>query len=758
MAKLKHSRAKRLILDIGNSAIRLCELSPTKTGYQLTKYYQRETSIDPASDEEAKREIRRETLKSLLKDAKVRTKRSLFAVPGQSVFTRTRALPPVPEYKVTQIVRYEIQQQIPFSLDQIALDYQVLNRTEAGGYEVLMAAIKVDVVEKRLETLRDVKRHIDTVDVAPLAAYNWLKHTGEFGDQGECVAMIDLGASTTDLVIEREKQFRFTRSLNLGGNDVTSALAGAFGLSFADAEKLKREKGFAPSGDPQRDGKGGDIVGQVLARLVGEISRSFAYFRSQPGGGTVSRVIVTGGGACLRNIIPYLQRQLGVEVRIAQPLAGLAIGPAAQEVNERPEQATVVLGLALRTCESVPIEINLIPPRIQQAALRKEQAFYWALSFATLALIFASIIPVSANKNKNVRNQIALVTQTIAMYDPKLQPDPTRPSELESRLRAAKGLIENYQKEAGHLDDTLKARQFWLDKLLVINDARPAGEGIWFSSIETGHIGGAGPGAARSGALAPVGTFGPAGPSGGAQSGGEKLFQSLQGSGIGASPMLGGVAGKPKNVVDVKGFPGLTPLVEKQAKPAPGAKPEPPRSLPPEEQNALSIRGYALKADTIQQFVQNLKKSKEFIEGGVYFSDAFANPVPITDLDHATGLATPNPAASQTIADEDERDAKRDRGGLGSGSGGFTLTRPGGSAGPVSGGANVPTVVAFRVDVQLSGTPVQLEEITTVGSAAAGAAGRGGAGGVSAMRSQRKLQEEEEAAAADAPGDPEELY
>ncbi|NJL73164.1 MAG: pilus assembly protein PilM [Candidatus Competibacteraceae bacterium] len=63
-------------------------------------------------------------------------------------------MPPVPEYKVNQIVKYEIQQQIPFSLDQIAMDYQVLSRTEAGGYEVMMAAIKVEVVDKHIDIIQ----------------------------------------------------------------------------------------------------------------------------------------------------------------------------------------------------------------------------------------------------------------------------------------------------------------------------------------------------------------------------------------------------------------------------------------------------------------------------------------------------------------------------------------------------------------------------------------------------------------------------
>ena len=226
MPTQRRSRPKRrLVLDIGSSAVRLCELARTKTGYQLVKYYQREFPVEPSMDEEEQNSIRLETLRALLKESKVRSRKAVFGVPGQSVFVRPRTLPPVPEHKVSQIVRYEIQQQIPFSLDQIAFDYQVLQRTEAGGYDVLMAAIKADVVDKQVEIIQQAKRGIDTVDVCPFAAYNWLKNTGEFGEEGECVALLDLGAVTTDIVIEREGQFRFQRSLNIGGNDITAAVS-----------------------------------------------------------------------------------------------------------------------------------------------------------------------------------------------------------------------------------------------------------------------------------------------------------------------------------------------------------------------------------------------------------------------------------------------------------------------------------------------------------------------------------------------------
>lgn len=562
MAGLTGGRKKRLVLDIGASAIRLAELAQTKAGYQLVKYYQREFNSDPALDGEERKAIRQKALAELLKEAKVRTRKTIFGVPGQSVFTRSRSLPPVPEYKVSQIVRYEIQQQIPFSLDQIAMDYQVLGRTEAGGYDVMMAAIKVDVVDKLIDVLQSSRKTIDVADVNPLAAYNWLKHTGEFGDAGDCVALIDIGAATTDIVIEREGQFRFTRPLNLGGNDITLAIASAFGMSFADAERLKRQRGFAPTGDPNTDGQGGEVIGNVLQRMVSEIMRSFAYFRSLPGGGQVNRVILCGGGACLRNVIPFMQRQLGIEVRIAQPLAGLAVAPGGQQVSDKPEQACVALGMALRCQQTVALEINLIPPRVLEAARRREAAFYWGLSLATLALTMACIIPQSAKENEKVLQEIERVTEMIGTYDREVVlrgfDGATVPSSDKlTQYRAVKGEIDSLKSTVSKLQKERDLRKFWLEEMSLINDARP--EKMWFSAMETTTITDANqPQTGRPG-------FGAAGGLGGGRPGlGGGLGGGRPGLG-GGRPGLGGqVAGAnepelAKDSIISTGFPGVLP-------------------------------------------------------------------------------------------------------------------------------------------------------------------------------------------------------
>ena len=713
MGLLKRGRSKRLVLDIGSSAIRMCELSPTKAGYQLTKYVQREFLIEPSMEEEEKKARRVEVLDAMLKEHKVRMKKTITAVPGQSVFTRNRPLPPVPEHKVTQIVRYEIQQQIPFSLDQIALDYQVLDRTEAGGYEVMMAAIKVDVVEKALELLDQTKRSIDTVDVAPLAAYNWLKHTGEFGEDGECVALLDLGASTTDIVIQKENQFRFTRSLNMGGNDITSAIAAAFNMTYPEAERLKRERGFAPTGNAQRDGKGGEVIGAILTRLVSEITRSFAYFRSQPGGGPVNRVIVTGGGACLRNIVPYLQRSLGVEVRIAQPLAGVAVGPQAQEASEFPEQSAVALGLALRCCESVPVEINLIPPRVLEAARRREQAFYWVLTLVTLFLIMASIIPVTAAKDEQVMGRIQNLEKILAAYDPALVSNPSMQSTWQNELNTVQSDFKALESDVMKLDALRSNRIPILDYLAAVNEARPRTGGIALTAIETGVVGGpnntgdavrnlnnesAGEGAAAPAAqpvAQPV-----AQPAAAPQGGGGFL------SGISTptfQPGQGGGGGRVGNQYNAAGFPGISPRNTGRRGIGPGGGGAQQRNQGQAivEPNAILVAGYAANVDVLQDFIANLEQRDEFIEGGVYWHTAFDQDVSESTLvaaDPTIQAKSGSAAARSSRAGDDEEK-----------SGFLGQLAVGGAGRPAAAGQNQEygaQLIRFQIDLQFAGKPL----------------------------------------------------
>ncbi len=594
---------KRVVLDIGSSAVRFCELSKTKTGLQVTRFVQREFDADPALDEEKRRELRTKTVQEVIKEARAKRGKLVLAVPGQSVFTRSRTLPPVPEYRVNQIVRYEIQQQIPFGLDQIAMDYQVLGRSEQGGYDVLMAAIKVDVVDKHLENIAPLKRSVAWVDIVPMAAYNWMRQAGEFGSSSECVALLNIGASTTDLVIERNGQFRFTRPIAFGGNDITKAIADAFNMDFATAEKLKRERAFAPTGNPQRDGQGGEVIGKALQRLVTEVTRSFSYFRSLPGGGTVNRVVLAGGGAKLKNLAAYLQRQWNIEVRVANVLNGVSIAPGAESIREVAEQAAVVLGLALRCAAAAPLTFDLIPPRLVLAARRKEQAVYWALSVCAVILIFFSMVPAEHKKNILVKQRIEELKNIIRAYDPELvqrirpgSPPPV--STLNEQLAQRKAAVRQVENQVKALDMARRQRRFWMDELSLVADARPATGGIWFASVETTVVDDAAAGGAPGQ---------PPQPRGGGQDTGrmQRGFPGIQGPGGAARAASGPRAGGAAPGGPAPAGPGAQQNVETRSQPIP---------------NGMIIKGYAETDTALTQFISELKRIYRQIGANVYLS------------------------------------------------------------------------------------------------------------------------------------------
>ncbi|HRZ82743.1 MAG TPA: cell division protein FtsA, partial [Candidatus Hydrogenedentes bacterium] len=395
--------------------------------------------------------------------------------------------------------------------------------------------------------------------------------------------------------------------LNVGGNDITRALAEEFSLDFPAAEKLKRERAFAPTGDPARDGKGGEVIGRVLQRLCGEIMRSFAYFRSLPGGGQVNRIVVTGGGARLKNIVPFLRNQLGMDVRVPELLKGLTVGPGAEEIKKAPEQACAVLGMALRCVERAPLEINLIPPRIVAAARQKEQAVYWAFSILALVLSFLSVIPAAANENKLVKARIELLKQTIRAYDPELvqrirvgSPPPS--SSLVDQLNRRKGQLQTLENQVNGLDRARRQRRFWLEELSLLNDARPATGGIWFSSVETMVAeeqkpqGGGAPAAPGGRPLAGGGPSAQAGGFPGIES---KLAPAPAGGGSGPGGLAGG-----------RGAGGGG---------APGQE-GPPASVETVRPNGMVVQGYAESAEIITQYLDELKRTARQLPNGWYLS------------------------------------------------------------------------------------------------------------------------------------------
>ena len=186
------------------------------------------------AQESARENVMQKALHELLAEKGIRPKEVNVCAPGFHVFSKFVKLPPVETGKVTQIIQYQAQQNVPFPLAEVVWDYQILGSTAAGELEVLLVAIKSDIVEGLFRVAETAGLRLQLADVSPAALCNAFRYN--YGDLEDCTMLLDIGAKTSNLLFF-EKGKVYSRSINLGANSITQDFANESKLPFAQAEE-----------------------------------------------------------------------------------------------------------------------------------------------------------------------------------------------------------------------------------------------------------------------------------------------------------------------------------------------------------------------------------------------------------------------------------------------------------------------------------------------------------------------------------------
>ncbi len=165
--------------------------------------------------------------------------------PGFQVFSKFVKLPPVDAGKVTQIIQYEAQQNVPFPLAEVVWDYQILGSSASGELEVLLVAIKSEIVEGLFRVAEQSKLKLNLCDASPAALCNAFRYN--YGELEDCTMLLDIGAKTSNLLFF-EKGKVFSRSINLGANSITQDFANEAKLKFEDRRADQNRGRFCQSG------------------------------------------------------------------------------------------------------------------------------------------------------------------------------------------------------------------------------------------------------------------------------------------------------------------------------------------------------------------------------------------------------------------------------------------------------------------------------------------------------------------------------
>src|SRR5260370_1461578 len=218
-----------LAVDFGAGRLKLAEWEINEAGGLRLKQYGMRPLGAEGAQESAREATIQKALQEMMTEKGVKSKTVNVCAPGFHVFSKFVKLPPVDASKVTQIIQYEAQQNVPFPLEEVVWDYQILGTTASGELEVLLVAIKADVVEGLFRTAEAAGLRLQLVDVSPAALCNAFRFN--YGDLEGCTMLLDIGAKTSNLLFF-EKGKVYARGINIRANSITQEFAAESKLRF----------------------------------------------------------------------------------------------------------------------------------------------------------------------------------------------------------------------------------------------------------------------------------------------------------------------------------------------------------------------------------------------------------------------------------------------------------------------------------------------------------------------------------------------
>ena len=387
--------AKRILtLDIGASSLTLAEFSVGKGGATLLKYGM--GALPGPFDPMGAVDVLPAALLGIARENGISPGKVAVSLPGQMAFPRTAEIQAKPgTERFDQLVRYEIEQNIPFPMDELVCDTHVIGETPAGDNSILIAAAKTDQVEAVTSAVSAAGFTPVRVGTAPFALVEVLAETGVEGTP----LVLDIGAKTTSLVIVENERI-YNRSIAVAGNAVTKEIAQALGCSLEEAEQLKISQGYVSEGGvSENEDEVADRVSKacraVMMRLGAEVSRSINFYRSQQGGAEPDRLYITGGTSLLPGVAEFFASSLGIEVETLNPFFAVSVS---SQIDADTASADAVFlapaaGMALQTARSPAIDIDLIPPSL--VASRMQAARVWFVASGCAAAALAGVVFVA---------------------------------------------------------------------------------------------------------------------------------------------------------------------------------------------------------------------------------------------------------------------------------------------------------------------------------------------------------------------------
>lgn len=333
-------------VDIGTGAIKLVEIiwekgKPVLKNFAITELPDKVIEDGRIIDSQQLTEL----LSKILANTHTTSKNAVVAMGGRVMFARELLFPTMTMAELGEAIKWDLEKHIPYAPNSYYFDYSIVGKgTTETEIKVLLVAAPLENVNMLMDIINNVGLKLVAVDVEPLALYRCFT-------AAEKALVIDIGAYLSQVTVFQNGSPAVIRNIPIGGQNFTNVIRQTLDISFAEAEQLKLQQPFLLQDDLEVQYLGVKLQMELLlGEFVRDIRRTAEYYQQENHDAIIDKIIITGGGAKLGNLLAYLTAQLDLSTTISDPLSKVNI-PAnldKQYLQQVAPQLGTAIGLALR--------------------------------------------------------------------------------------------------------------------------------------------------------------------------------------------------------------------------------------------------------------------------------------------------------------------------------------------------------------------------------------------------------------------------
>ena len=473
--------SQRLIINCGASQVTVAVVSVSDGNLQIDKLATEDLQYDFSNDDQLLPSIG-SSLKKISQTHKIFGAATLI-IPGNFVLTRTIKIPHIEESKRPQVIAFEAQQNLPYSINEVVWDSQVIG-DDGVETEVLFIAAKSSVINGLCGYMSAAGFIVDKISAGTVLDCNTLQFA--YPELNDDVLLINIGARSTNLLFRNKEGF-YVRNIQLGGNSLTQSIADSLGRSFNRAEQIKQKffgKELDHSADDSRVKLLNSCADSFMRRMSQEINLSIVNYRRQKNGSAPKRILLNGRGSRLKGLVEQLSVAQKVDVDFFDPLQNVILdGSMNTETDVLHLQTSEIIGEACNVLVPNAYGVNLLPEKIQtEIAFSRKKPFLLAAAFC---LALAPLPPLLGymNANRAYSEQVQMIEsgmQPLLYNQARINKYREKAMEASQAIQRVEGLLiskSNWIRFFAELQKSLhQAEDVWINKLNVERDLNEEGK------------------------------------------------------------------------------------------------------------------------------------------------------------------------------------------------------------------------------------------------------------------------------------------